>query len=407
MKDIPPHDYTMTWDVDGGRPNQMWDSYQDAPHKEALVDVSSWTWRGAGPYRVRFIASDSQGHPIISRTVAVYIGAHGAAQAAASAASLSSQAVAVSSSVNAALSSAPPLLPVQNNGNPLSGMTLYVDPNSDAKRQADAWRASRPGDASALDKIAEAPSAWWFGNWNSNLTGDVRSAMNAAAGQGAIPVMVAYNIPQRDCGGYSAGGSGSPDAYRSWIASMAAAIGNRKAAVILEPDALAGMDCLSAADQQMRLSLLQNAVQTFKAQGPIAVYIDAGHPGWVATSTMAARLQNAGIGKADGFALNVSNFQTDDANRSYGSAISAQVDGKHFVVETSRNGNGPSSDNQWCNPAQRALGRKPTTDTGDSLVDAYLWIKGPGGSDGQCNGGPAAGIWWPDYALGLAQRTPW
>ncbi|MYR13850.1 endoglucanase, partial [Streptomyces sp. SID724] len=47
----------------------------------------------------------------------------------------------------------------------------------------------------------------------------------------------------------------------------------------------------------------------------------------------------------------------------------------------------------------------PTTDTGDDRLDAYLWIKRPGDSDGTCRGGPPAGDWWPEYALGLARRA--
>jgi len=56
--------------------------------------------------------------------------------------------------------------------------------------------------------------------------------------------------------------------------------------------------------------------------------------------------------------------------------------------------------------------------TGNSLIDAFLWVKRPGESDGQCTRGtagpadpvygavdPAAGAWWADYALGLAQRA--
>jgi endoglucanase len=36
-------------------------------------------------------------------------------------------------------------------------------------------------------------------------------------------------------------------------------------------------------------------------------------------------------------------------------------------------------------------------------VDAYLWVKRPGESDGACgNGAPKVGVWWPDYALDLA-----
>ena len=53
----------------------------------------------------------------------------------------------------------------------------------------------------------------------------------------------------------------------------------------------------------------------------------------------------------------------------------------------------------------RALGSPSTTETSDSHVDAFLWIKTPGESDGACNGAPAAGVWWGDYALGLAQRS--
>nr|ABK58684.1 unknown [Streptomyces fradiae] len=32
-------------------------------------------------------------------------------------------------------------------------------------------------------------------------------------------------------------------------------------------------------------------------------------------------------------------------------------------------------------------------------------IKRPGDSDGPCRGGPEAGQWWPDYALGLARNA--
>jgi endoglucanase len=134
------------------------------------------------------------------------------------------------------------------------------------------------------------------------------------------------------------------------------------------------------------------------------VYIDAGNARWVGAADMAARLKSAGIGQADGFSLNVSNFITTAANVAYGEAVSARVSGKHFIIDTSRNGMGGTADGQWCNPSGQALGEMPTTRTGHRLVDAYLWIKYPGESDGPCNGGPSAGAWWPEYALGLARQ---
>jgi endoglucanase len=99
----------------------------------------------------------------------------------------------------------------------------------------------------------------------------------------------------------------------------------------------------------------------------------------------------------------VSNYQTTSDERTYGDALSAAVGGKHFVVDTSRNGLG--SNGEWCNASGRALGDRPTASTGDPLADAYFWIKRPGESDGTCNGGPPAGQWWAEDALGLAQRA--
>ena len=120
---------------------------------------------------------------------------------------------------------------------------------------------------------------------------------------------------------------------------------------------------------------------------------------------MASRLTSAGIAMAQGFSLNISNFLFTSDNVSYGAQISSLVGGRHFVVDTGRNGLGPTSDDQWCNPAGRALGVRPTTATGNALVDAFLWIKSPGESDGACNGAPASGAWMPEYALGLSQRA--
>ena len=139
------------------------------------------------------------------------------------------------------------------------------------------------------------------------------------------------------------------------------------------------------------------------------MYVGAGNPGWITdTDKLAAGLRQAGVEKADGFALNVAAIDTTTANVTYGHTLSAKLSGVHFVVDTSRNGNGPpvaaTGDRTWCNPTGRALGETPRTRTGDQLVDAYLWVKRPGESDGACgDGAPAAGVWWPAYALALAR----
>ena len=290
--------------------------------------------------------------------------------------------------------------------NPFAGMAFFVEAMSNARQTANAWRTSRPADAAQMDKIAAQAQARWFGGWNSNVQGDVEQAVASAAAANAVPVLVAYNIPQRDCGSFSAGGANSADNYRSWISAFARGIGQRRALVILEPDALAGMDCLNAADQGTRTSLLADAVKLLRNAGA-TVYLDAGHSRWHAPGTMSGRLSAAGIASATGFALNVSNFHSTGEQIAYGNTLSGLVGGKHYVIDTSRNGAGSAGESQWCNPSGRALGERPTANTGSALVDAFLWVKTPGESDGACNGYPGAGTWMPEYALGLAQRAGW
>jgi cytochrome c peroxidase len=135
----------------------------------------------------------------------------------------------------------------------------------------------------------------------------------------------------------------------------------------------------------------------------MAVYLDAGHGNWHSAAEMASRLTRAGVAEARGFSLNVSNFNVTEREVAYGRDISARIGKRPFIVDTSRNGLG--SDGNWCNPKDRALGTPATASTGHADVDALFWIKRPGESDGACNGEPNAGDWWPEYALGLAQRA--
>ncbi len=293
--------------------------------------------------------------------------------------------------------------PVPVTGNPIVGASFWVDPASNAKATADAWRDARPDDAAQMDKIASNSQAQWFDGSSIDILSAVDNAVSTITGAGAVPVLVAYNIPHRDCGGFSAGGT-TVGGYMAWIAAFANGLAGRKSVVILEPDALTDMDCLSAADQTTRVNLIQYAVQLLRAKGGV-VYLDGGNSSWRSPSDQAARLKRANVAAADGFFLNVSNFQYTSSSVSYGKKIADLVGGKHFIIDTSRNGLGPTANNAWCNPAGRALGPVASTFTADPLVDAYLWIKGPGESDGSCGGAPAAGLWWADYALGLAQRS--
>lgn len=254
-----------------------------------------------------------------------------------------------------------------------------------------------------LEEIASQPIATWI--TSTDAAASVRDAVAAADSRDSVALLVAYAIPGRDCGSFSAGDADFDAAdYRDWVAAFASGLGDTKAVIVVEPDALAQLDCLSSSDRVERLSLLREAVSAFAATGSW-VYLDAGHSGWIPADEMASRLLDAGVENARGFSLNVSNFRPTPDETAYGTAINERLPSPvHFVIDTSRNG-APVEAGTWCNPSGAALGAAPTTATGSLRVDAWLWVKTPGRSDGECNGGPKAGEWWNEYAEGLVRNA--
>ncbi|MEV6299422.1 glycoside hydrolase family 6 protein [Actinoplanes sp. NPDC051861] len=289
---------------------------------------------------------------------------------------------------------------------------LYVDPQGAAADHVRALeRGGRKADAAVLRRIADRPAATWFTDARPGYQLRARRLVHAAAANRRLPVLALYYIPHRDCGSHSGGGAPGARGYRAWIASLAAALRGRPALVILEPDAVAQAvrgGCLTARATAERYALLAHAVDTLRALPGVTVYLDAGNPTWIPVTRIAPALRRAGVLRANGFALNVANFETTTLNLRYGTQLSRLVGGRHFVVDTSRNGNGPArrggGDRHWCNPPGRRLGIPPTLRTGYPLADAYLWVKRPGESDGACgNGAPPAGQWYPAYAMALAR----
>ncbi|WP_077799831.1 glycoside hydrolase family 6 protein [Streptomyces sp. JHA26] len=287
---------------------------------------------------------------------------------------------------------------------------FWVNPGSNAAQQVESLeRAGKKDQAALIRRIAQQPTGEWISPENPEE--QARGFTEAADKAGRTALLVLYNIPRRDCGQYSQGGAADGDTYRKFIDDVAKGIGDRAATVVLEPDAVLHLvdGCTPDQFHEERYDLLKGAVAKLAALKNTKVYLDAGNAGWGRPDQIFEPLKWAGIDQADGFAVNVSNFYSTEDSIAYGKQLSAKVGGKHFVVDTSRNGNGPytegAPDERWCNPPGRALGETPTVRTADPLVDAYLWIKRPGESDGECKGGPRAGVWWTDYALELAGGT--
>ena len=300
---------------------------------------------------------------------------------------------------------------VPSGGSALAGRRLFVEATSAARRAADLVRTSDPARALGLDYIADQSTGTWFGDWNSTSTlqAEVARRSQAVADANAVPVYVLYNIMKRDGSGYSAGGASSLTAYEAWIDAFAAGLGARRAVVVVEPDAVNDLYNMTGDARTERVVALRYALTALRATGAVS-YLDAGGPSIHSATIAATLLREAGVALADGFSVNVSNFQTTSSNQAWGTAVSDLVGGKHFVVDTGRNGNGSLTADQdaqyWCNPPGRALGHAPVLGTGVALVDAYLWVKQPGESDGTCRGFASAGTFSADYAYGLYAAMP-
>ncbi|NUT46003.1 MAG: endoglucanase, partial [Saccharothrix sp.] len=131
------------------------------------------------------------------------------------------------------------------------------------------------------------------------------------------------------------------------------------------------------------------------------VYYDIGNSAWLSPSEAANRLRAADISNsADGIASNVSNYRSTSDEVAYVKNILNAVGDSRLkaVIDTSRNGNGPLG-TEWCDPSGRAIGTPSTTNTGDSRIAAFLWVKLPGEADGCI---APAGQFVPQRAYDLA-----
>lgn len=289
-------------------------------------------------------------------------------------------------------------------GPPGAGTTIVA---SDLSRAATAADKAQPGtpEHDAARFLAEQPTAYWLTPEADPLDQvDERIGHLAAEAraQSATLAVVVYGLPGRDCGNHSAGGL-EPEAYAEWTQAIGGALRDAddvRSVVILEPDSLAlAPEC---GNVEERVTQLRAAVDALTGESTW-IYLDAGHSSWLPVREMAALIERvADAAPVRGFATNVSNYNATADEIDYAHDLAAQLDGLHAVIDTSRNGAG--SNGEWCNPEGRRVG-EPGGAVGDDIVDTNLWIKPPGESDGPCNGGPAAGEWWPEGAVGLTRDS--
>jgi len=283
--------------------------------------------------------------------------------------------------------------------------TVFVAPEeSKAARAAAAGGAA--DEVAAAEYLAAEPTAYWL-TPEQDPIGEVGprvlNLLHEARETDAALAVVVYGLPGRDCGNHSAGGLDEAD-YETWTTQIGTALRSArdvKKVVVVEPDSLAlAPECGNVAE---RVEQLRGAIGRLTGSDTW-VYVDGGHSNWLGADAMADLVRQVAGDGVRGFVTNVSNFNSTYDEFAYARALSDRLGGMHALVDTSRNGAGAPTDGEWCNPPGRTVG-DPSGTYGDDVVDTNLWIKPPGESDGPCNGGPDAGVWWPQGAVALTQRA--
>ncbi|WP_258524767.1 glycoside hydrolase family 6 protein [Microbacterium sp. SMR1] len=281
--------------------------------------------------------------------------------------------------------------------------TAFVAPAESKAARAVAEGGSAD-EVAAAEYLAAQPTAYWLtpeqdpigevGERVLNIAQEARETDTAMA-------VVVYGLPGRDCGNHSAGGLDEAD-YETWTTQIGTAlrsVPDVKKVVIVEPDSLALAPQCGNVDE--RVDQLRGALGRLTGTDTW-VYVDGGHSNWLGADTMAELVERVAVSGVRGFVTNVSNFNDTYDEFAYAHALSDRLGGMHALVDTSRNGAGAPGDDEWCNPPGRTVG-DPSGTYGDDVVDTNLWIKPPGESDGPCNGGPDAGVWWPAGAVELTR----
>jgi cellulose 1,4-beta-cellobiosidase len=227
--------------------------------------------------------------------------------------------------------------------------------------------------------------------------------------------------------------------YIDKIALIRAKYPSTPVVFVIEPDSLPNLitnqgnpNCGAASTQQAYREGIKYSVGKLAADNTY-LYIDAAHGGWLGWENnykgFQSLIQSLDIlPKIRGFATNVANYQplgtpcpsagwclphlgrTGDAccadscgivleynsannEHNYVLSLASLFKDKHFIIDTGRNGVAAARQDcaNWCNPRDTGLGRYPTTKTELAIVDAYLWLKTPGESDGCTQQLPSGG----------------
>ncbi|OAL55296.1 cellobiohydrolase II [Pyrenochaeta sp. DS3sAY3a] len=312
--------------------------------------------------------------------------------------------------------------------NPFAGKEFYANPYYSSEVHTLAMPSLPASLKPAASAVANVGSFVWMDTRAKvpsmdTFLADIKA--KNAAGANLMGTFVVYNLPDRDCAALASNGELLIDEdgvniykteYIDKIAEIIKKYPDVKINLAIEPDSLANMitnmnvqKCSRAASYYKELTAY--ALRTLNFDN-VDMYLDGGHAGWLgwdANIGPSAKLY-AEVYKAAGsprgvrgIVTNVSNYnafkvgacpaitdpsKTCDEERfvnAFAPLLRAEGFPAHFIIDVGRSGKQPTGQQawgDWCNVQGAGFGPRPTTNTGSELVDAFVWVKPGGESDG-------------------------
>lgn len=284
---------------------------------------------------------------------------------------------------------------------------FLVEGNKAIKTVTSMTLEGRQADADTLMRIAGTAQARWVGDWmvNTRVSDIARNLYSAADETDRIPLIALSGDPGAECGIVDAAAAAAE--YRALVEAVVETLPDYEvdAWFILEPGAISSLgNCDGQGD---RIAMLNDAI-TILADAGATVYVDAGSSRGIDAATAADRLAQLDLDRVAGIAIGTGSYDPLDVEVPRGDEILALLkdagfDDLGYVVDTSRNGAGTVVD-ETCNPEGQAIGKAPRL-VGEGNLDAYVWVKRPGESDGTCRVGIEEGQFAPSLAVELASNA--
>ena len=265
-----------------------------------------------------------------------------------------------------------------------------------------------------LGKIALQPQFRWFGRWNEDEQGGIAGVMRrylrarpagaarhgaadrdaAPPGQG-VPRALHRPAARRRTRARAGGSATSPAAW----ATARVVIG-------FEPDSVGTINCLARSRRKARM----DAAALRDRRALAAAQRHHLHRGvrrrtGPTTASWPSGCATSGVAKVRGFMLNVTHYDwTVQQHRATGArspgwwaASTSSSPPRSTAAGRCTTAAGSTGKKYkwrritvWCHPLRRGLGIAPTTQTGDGLTDAFLYIGRPGYSGRRLQRRPAA-----------------